>query len=108
MKKFKQNHPIKVSELLRQACDSLGLNERMKDLELMNLWNDVAFEFGSTKFQEKTKAHRLIKGTLFIGIKSASLANELQMLKPQLERRFLELANIKKLPKISKIVFELR
>lgn len=108
VKKRKLSQFTKASDILQQVCKRLGLDERFKDLELMKLWDEIAHAQGGDMLAKKTKAHRLIKGVLFIGVGSASIANELQMLKPLLEKRFFQAAEQKNLPKIKKIVFELR
>lgn len=107
MGSFKKKNKLFVTSksVLTRVMQDLGIDERLREMEMMDLWKEVAGE----KLASKTYAHRMTKDKrMVVGVSSSALANELQFLKANLEKKFNELAELKVQRKVRGIIFELR
>ncbi|MDD9898322.1 MAG: hypothetical protein OXU45_04895, partial [Candidatus Melainabacteria bacterium] len=98
---------------LPSVFKGLNIEGKMGDLKIIRLWDnflkDSLKPALSKKLQEYTFVHRIDRERdLVIGVRSAVMANELQFLKPMLEKKFFELLEDYDLPHIRAILFELR
>ena len=108
-RKKKQEDLIKIETLLPTLFEKVGWKDKVRDFQIFEIWTEVAQELGGDKVSSRTFAHRIgKKRELFVAVKSAALANELQLLKRKFEAKFRELSQKRKIPTVSKIIFELR
>lgn len=106
---FSPKEPIQLSNLIESVANKLKLNDNFEDLLLMNYWSEFLYSVGSASLAKYTFAHRISKDRkLFIGVRSAVIANELQFIKIELEKKFLDATQKKFKKNIKAIVFELR
>lgn len=112
-RKIKLEDPIQVKGILEQLFRDLNLDEKIQDYKIIQLWNEFLASAANpelaTKLQKFTSAHRVtLDRALVVGVKSAVIANELQFIKPMLEKRFINLVAEYEYEAISKLVFEMR
>jgi hypothetical protein len=108
-KVFSAKEPIQLGNLIENIAHKLKFNDNYEDLLIMNYWSEFLNSVGSESLAKYTFAHRISKDrTLFIGVRSAVIANELQFIKKELEKNFLESSEKKFKKNISSLVFELR
>ena len=89
MYKKRKTNPVMLSSLFQGALEGLGIDEKMKDMQMLSIWKEVAGD----KLAAKTFAYMIDKDkNAVIGVKSAPLAQELQFLKKDLEKKFNAIA----------------
>lgn len=98
-----------IGSILDKVAKKLKLNDNYEDFEIMNYWSGFLKEAGSEGLVKYTFAHRISKDRkLVIGIRSAVIANELQFIKGDLEKSFLDKVSAKFKKTIRGLIFELR
>jgi mRNA-degrading endonuclease YafQ of YafQ-DinJ toxin-antitoxin module len=105
---FVQRDFYEINEVFDSLSKKLNLEEKKQDFNIMLFWKDFITDNSSELIAKNTFAHRFTKDRkLVIGIKSAVIANELQMIKALLEKEFLKA--IEKFDRtVTGLVFELR
>jgi hypothetical protein len=105
---FVQRDFYEINEVFDSLSKKLNLEEKKQDFNIMLFWKDFITDNSSELIAKNTFAHRFTKDRkLVIGIKSAVIANELQMIKELLEKEFLKA--IEKFDRtVTGLVFELR
>lgn len=105
---FVQRDFYEINEVFDSLSKKLNLEEKKQDFNIMLFWKDFITDNSSELIARNTFAHRFTKDRkLVIGIKSAVIANELQMIKVLLEKEFLKA--IEKFDRtVTGLVFELR
>lgn len=105
---FVQRDFYEINEVFDSLSKKLNLEEKKQDFNIMLFWKDFITDNSSELIAKNTFAHRFTKDRkLVIGIKSAVIANELQMIKVLLEKEFLKA--IEKFDRtVTGLVFELR
>ncbi|MDA0771688.1 MAG: hypothetical protein O3C63_01965 [Cyanobacteria bacterium] len=133
-KRIKLAEPVGIKEVLSQVFKNLEIDGKMDDFKIMQAWDGflstATKPLLAKKLKEYTFAHRVtrhpakqgfasedkedfcskstIERILIIGVRSAVMANELQFMKPMLQKKFKELMIELELPEIAEIAFELR
>jgi hypothetical protein len=116
MRRIKQDELLKIQDFFAGAKQGL---DKHKHYEVMQLWSELDIP---QVIKKKTFAHRFTSsGKLFIGVKAAALANDLQFMKSELLAKLneriksinekltqLENYNQPSLKLVQKIIFELR
>jgi len=97
-----------IRAVLEQVFQDLDLDEKIKDYKILQEWDFFSSDKLSPSVQKYTFAHRISKDRkVVIGVRSAVIANELQLSKVIIEKNFLE--TIKSFNRgIKGLVFELR
>jgi hypothetical protein len=105
---FVQRDFYDITEVLASMSEKLKLDEKKQDFNIMLYWKDFIRENTSEIIAKNTFAHRFTKDRkLVVGIKSAVIANELQMIKILIEKEFLKA--VQEFDReITGLVFELR
>ncbi len=115
--KIKQADLTKIEADIKGLFTRLGMTRQLSGYELLNIWEpsiDKLFELHAPKIdiavlKAKTFPIKLNKKMeLVVGVRSASLANELQFMKAVLLEAFAQVSEEHALPKIQGIIFELR
>jgi hypothetical protein len=112
---IKEEFLTPISKLLKSSFEKFCPISAILDMEIMELWSKLMQEQASEKLRDMTLPNRISKDRkLFIGVKSAVVANEVQFMKKifleALNRMILDL-NVgtgKNYSPIREIVFELR
>lgn len=112
-KRIKLEEPVKVQNILKKVFKDLNLDEKIKDYQIMQLWEVFCENLPNpdlaSKLSKYSFAHRINNDrSLIIGVKAAVLANELQFIKTLIEAEFIKTLSQEDLPEIKKLVFELR
>jgi hypothetical protein len=107
--KVKQEEMIPIGDILGKVLIDLKIEEKKRDLSILQAWSKIANDIAGEKLSSKTFAHRITKDRkLVIGIKSAVIANELHFLKDEIEDKLNNLIREQNLKDIQGVVFELR
>ncbi|MBT6843439.1 MAG: hypothetical protein HOA17_06540 [Candidatus Melainabacteria bacterium] len=112
-KRAKLADPVGIKGVLSQVFKNLEIDGKMDDFKIMQAWDGflttATKPLLAKKLKEYTFAHRVTRErSLVIGVRSAVMANELQFMKPMLQKKFIELVVELELPVIAEIAFELR
>ena len=105
---FVQRDFFDITEVLESMSEKLKLDEKKQDFNIMLYWKEFILENTSELIAKNTFAHRFTKDRkLVIGVRSAVIANELQMIKAIVEKEFLK--SVQEFDRdITGIIFELR
>ncbi len=104
--------PSRIQKDLAGLFTRLGLGKQVEGFKILELWTKSLETINNTNVEllkAKTFALKLNKNMeLVVGVRSASLANELQFLKPQLLENLNKFCQKQGYGKVKAIIFELR
>lgn len=83
----RSGQPRAVAEVLQQYLRSTGMQQVFEDYRVIEAWAEIA----GAQLAGDTRPIRIEKGVLWIGVKNAPLANQLQYLKPAMLDRIRKL-----------------
>jgi predicted nucleic acid-binding Zn ribbon protein len=83
---MKSSIPTTFDKALSSALDSLGLSNKIKQYDVINLWSSIVGQQIATV----ASAERIEKGILFVHVKTSPWRNELIFLKKTLIKKINE------------------
>jgi len=86
---MRSSNPKPLADILSTALKQLGLGTKIKQYELLNLWDQIVGE----QIAKVTTAESIRDGKLFINVKHSAWRNELQYLKQELIQKINEKMN---------------
>ncbi len=72
-----------LGDALEELVESLGIGKKLKEQEVFSLWNEAVGE----KIAAVATPVRMLKGTLFVSVKTGVWRNELSMRKTEIVGR---------------------
>jgi predicted nucleic acid-binding Zn ribbon protein len=76
----KKAKPRNIGTVLNALIGELGIEEKMTQYQILELWKDVVGE----RIAKETEAHKMENGVLFVKVEDSVWRNELSMMKLQI------------------------
>jgi len=87
MKKRPASRGKSLGEALDELVETLGIREKLREQDVFVLWEEAVGE----RIAAVAKPARILRGTLFVRVKTGAWRNELSMRKQEIVRRLNEL-----------------
>ena len=78
-----------LGDALDELVDNLGIRKKLREQEVMDFWDKAV----GGRIAEIARPTRILKGTLFVSVKSGAWRNELSMRKGEILARLNEIVN---------------
>jgi predicted nucleic acid-binding Zn ribbon protein len=76
-----------LGEVLNELVESLGIGKRLREQEVFVVWDEAVGE----RIAQVAKPTRMLRGTLFVSVKTGAWRNELSMRKQEIVSRLNEI-----------------
>jgi predicted nucleic acid-binding Zn ribbon protein len=83
MKKRPASRIKSLGDALDELVESLGIRKKLREQEIYSLWDEAVGE----RIAQVAKPLRMVRGTLFVSVKTGAWRNELSMRKQEIVGR---------------------
>ncbi len=87
MKGLAASHIKSIGEALEELVESLGIKSKLREQDVFALWDQAVGE----RIAQVAKPVRILRGTLFVSVKTSAWRNELNMRKREILVRLNEI-----------------
>ena len=78
--------PVLIKEALERTIKEMGLRQGIEQCEAISCWSEAVGQ----KIAEKSKAHKIIKGTLYVKAKNPIWSQQLSLMSEDLKKKINE------------------